>query len=260
MSADVNAPGRPRVGRPGRRAIETVAVALSFAFAVALAAIGLAPMAAAAHDPTSPPPGCALGIAGPALHPATSVREARDAAFVALATERLPVRLASELQLEGARVHEHTDERATGVVRGAWIAGVRVREGGRIDALVCGPERDVRGLGRRWGWPRGLGSRRACAVGVAGVDIDPAARRRSARSDAREMLARRQAVAVDHALVLHGGAHVARAHQVQSTAEARRRIDEAGDALTESAWLDRDGRGPLARPGVLYLELCLPGA
>lgn len=209
---------------------------------------------------STPPRGCALGIAGPALQPATSVREARDAAFAALAAERLPVHVTSELHLDGGRVRELDDERVSGVLEGAFVAGLRARGGGRVDALVCGPEHDADDVDASWRWPRGLGDARGCAVGVAGVDVHPAMRRRHARRDAREMLARVQATRVEHTLLLHGGTRVARAHVVGATREARRRVEDAGDALIESLWLDRDGIGPLARPGVLYLELCLPAA
>ena len=233
--------------------------------AALIAGASLAIGAAAASAGVSPaqpavPPGCTLGIAGPALRPATSLREARDAAFAALAAERLPLQLTSEVSWHDARVREISDERVTGVLRGVRIAGLRGHPDGRIDVLACGPEVAGRPPGRGWrrAWPRGLPRRAGCALGIAGEDIDTGARERAARRDALEMLAREREAEVRHELIVHGGRRVTRDHGVRASEAARAATAELEDELIEARWLDRAGRGPLGRAGVLYLELCFP--
>ncbi len=229
------------------------------------ALVGLMPSLGAAAEPPPPsvPPGCALGIGGPALRDATSVREARDGAFAALAAERLPLHVTSEVGWRDARLREVSQERASGRLRGAHLAALRRRADGRIDAVVCGAEIDPAALPRRGPdrsptWPRGLVRRRGCGLGIAGVDLDARLRARSAREDALEMLARELETEVHHALHLHGGRRIERDHEVHATPSARAAIERLEPELGETRWLDRRGRGPLGLPGVLYLQLCLP--
>jgi hypothetical protein len=236
----------------------------ALAFGVA-ALVGLVRPPAAAAEPAGlpVPPGCALGIGGPALRDATSVSEARDAAFAALAAERLPVHVASEVGWSDARLRELSSERASGRLRGVYVAALRRRPDGRVDAVVCGAEIDPdtlpgRGVGGATTWPRRLERRRGCGLGIAGVDLDALLRARSARTDALEMLARELETEVHHALHLHGGRRVERDHRVGATPTARAAIEAIDAELDEASWLDRRGRGPLGLPGVLYLQLCLP--
>ena len=206
-----------------------------------------------------PPPGCALGIAGPTLAPATALHGARDAAVAALAAERLGVALHAEVSWVGRRVRERADERADGVMHGVWIAGLRSRPGGGVDALAC-----VAGAGARHGsagpWPPRFSRAAHCGVGVAGPGLGLGDQARAARRDAREMLARAVETRVEHRLSLDGGRRVDRDHRVEATASARLALDAVEEALEERHWADDAGRGPLGRPGLLYVELCLPDA
>ena len=207
-----------------------------------------------------PPPGCALGIAGPTLGAATALRTARDAAFAALAAERLGVNVSSEISWVGRRVRERSSEETSGTLHGVWIAGLRRRPGGGIDAVACGE--DVRLRSRRGHpghrWPPGFHRVPHCAIGIAGDGLGPGDQARNALRDAREMLARAVEARVAHRLELDGGHRVDRSHSVRASAMAAQLIDEAAPSLKRSQWVDRSGRGPLRRPGLLYIELCLP--
>jgi len=208
-----------------------------------------------------PPDGCALGIGGPALDPARSLRAARDDAVAALAAARLGVDLESEVGWVGARIRERSSERAEGVLRGVWIAALRARPDGGIDVVACGADatREASPQTPRGDrWPPGFLRRPGCGLGIAGPGPASGDRSRLAWRDAREMLARSVEARIVHALALEGGIGLRRSHAVQATPRGQRRADEAEASLQRRSWLDRGGRGPLGRPGLLYAQLCLP--
>ncbi len=249
-------PGRSRRAAPVTHVLCVLGVA---------ALLGSLEPTAAVADPGAldVPPGCALGIGGPALREATSLREARDAAFAALAAEQGPTEVTSEIAWRDAQMREVATERVSGVLRGVYIAALRRHGEGRIDVVACGPKaappaRARRSPGVRPIWPRPLPRRRDCALGVAGVDLSAQRRTASARRDALEMLARRFEAQVDHSLTLHGGRRLDRTHAVRATPDARARVEARAGDLVESQWLDERGRGPLGLPGLLYLQICLP--
>jgi hypothetical protein len=208
-----------------------------------------------------PPKGCTLGIAGPTLDPATALHVARDGAFAAMAAQRLGVELTSELSWVGTRVRERAQERTAGTLHGAWIAALRPRPGGGLDAIACGAEvvawpRGQDRSGNRW--PPAFGRSSRCAIGVAGPGLGPGDQARLAWRDAREMLARSVEMRIERELELDAGIRVQRRHSVSATSVAQRLIEEADASLARRRWLDRRGRGPLRQPGLLYVELCLP--
>jgi hypothetical protein len=225
--------------------------------------LGPGPGARAAADPfEKPTQGCALGISGPTLDPARALREARDDAFAALAAEQLGVDVSSEVGWAGTRVHVRARERTSGRLQGVWIAGLRPRPGGGIDAIACVAHVDARASARFRNaairWPPAFRRQPRCALGVAGHRLGPGDQQRVAWHDAREMLARAVEARVVHRLELEAQRRPRRGHSVRPTAVSTQLIEEAEDHLERREWLDEKGRGPLRRPGLLYVELCLP--
>ena len=86
----------------------------------------------------------------------------------------------------------------------------------------------------------------------------PSARALGFGPDAREMLARAVEARIDHRLDVEAGQRTRRSHSVQSTASAAQLVAEADATLEKRQWPDHLGHGPLGRPGLLYVELCLP--
>jgi len=271
---------RGRCGVPARAAAVIACAATGSLVAMAgppaARAIAGAPHGGVARDAFElPRRGCALGIGGPALDQTRSLRAARDHAFAALAAARLGVELESEVGLTAARVRERSSERTEGVLRGVWIAALRARPDGGVDAIACaagaagpdGPPGDAWPPGFRWG--------PGCGLGIAGPGPAHGDRARLAWRDAREMLARAIEARVAYVLEIDGGSRLRRSHSVRATPRAQQRTGESSEAgetsessetgetgasLERRSWLDGHGRGPLRRPGLLYTQLCLPAA
>ncbi len=216
-----------------------------------------------------PPAGCAVGFSGPTLHPGHAIRQARRSALENLAAEHLGVRVASEFRTSGETGREATFQEISGTIANSRIAAMASgtdpsgrgdRELREVYALACPAEVETTGIARPDfpEWILNIPSQhgRICVPGAGGPTRDPREQPDAALRDGRNALA--------HALEsqirrrsLDEGRGLARVHSETDSTERARAMAEKIDHLSES-WLDREGRGPLGIPGVLYGLVCSP--
>ena len=217
----------------------------------------------------APPAGCAVGLSGPTLDPGDAIRQARSSALENLAAQLLGVRVESELRISAEAVTEFTRQDISGVMALSRIVAMdsdsdpdarsrhELRE---VYALACPAEIATPHIPRPGfpDWILDIPSEpdRICVPGVGGPTHDPRSQPDAALRDGRNALAHALESQIRQQSVDDGRRLPRLRSQTQSTERARA-VAEAVDRLSES-WLDRDGRGPLRIPGVLYGLVCGP--
>jgi hypothetical protein len=209
---------------------------------------------------------CAVGTIGLTFKRSTAIRRAGEEARLRLAAQRLGVAVQAVLSEDGDRAREVMLHTTDGVLKGAQVVAVWTdnRRGSdsslRTHALAClGSTPDVATSGRPEGMPDWVldaprNKRQLCALGVAGLTLEPKDQPLRAEEDARARLAETLGVWAKYAWLddsSHGAFGGGQASSLPGAAET------AKSAALEGTWTDATGEGPLGQSQLIYALVCI---
>ena len=209
---------------------------------------------------------CAVGTIGLTFKRSTAVRRAGEEARLRLAAERLGVDIQAVLSEDGDRAREVMLHTTDGVLEGAQVVAVWTdnRRGNdssmRTHALAClGATPAVATSGRPEGMPDWVldaprNERQLCALGVAGLTLDPKDQPKRAEEDARARLAETLGVWAKYAWLDDSFKGVSEGGHATSLPGA---ADAAKGAALEGTWKDATGEGPLGQSELIYALVCI---